>query len=149
MRWERLCVRKEHGGMGFRDMHGFNLAMLRKARYFLDGDFLSALHGYSPSLIWQSIWATQGITLCDEGLRGLQVCDLFIPGLREWDVEMIQMLFHERDAAAIIGIPIMTNAGSDRRVWHFSRKGGYTVRSGYRLIMDRSLRLFACSWPVE
>ncbi|CAN1172883.1 hypothetical protein LINPERHAP2_LOCUS30336 [Linum perenne] len=88
-------------------------------------------------------------TLCDEGLRGLQVCDLFIPGLREWDVEMIQMLFHERDAAAIIGIPIMTNAGSDRRVWHFSRKGGYTVRSGYRLIMDRSLRLFACSWPVE
>ncbi|CAN0875633.1 Transposon TX1 uncharacterized 149 kDa protein [Linum grandiflorum] len=27
MRWERLCVRKDFGGMGFKDLYGFNLAM--------------------------------------------------------------------------------------------------------------------------
>ncbi|CAN0857722.1 hypothetical protein LINGRAHAP2_LOCUS6887 [Linum grandiflorum] len=30
MRWERLCFRKEAGGMGFKDLYGFNLAMLGK-----------------------------------------------------------------------------------------------------------------------
>ena len=29
-RWERLCVRKEAGGLGFRDLHLFNLALLGK-----------------------------------------------------------------------------------------------------------------------
>lgn len=28
--WERLCTSKEHGSMGFRIFHGFNLAILGK-----------------------------------------------------------------------------------------------------------------------
>ncbi|CAN0846298.1 Uncharacterized mitochondrial protein AtMg00310 [Linum grandiflorum] len=68
MRWERLCVRKEYGGMGFKDLYGFNLTMLGKlgwpllsdstslmarilkAKYFPQGDFLSANLGSNPSL---------------------------------------------------------------------------------------------------
>lgn len=30
MSWERFCVRKEFGNLGFRDLHCFNLAMLAK-----------------------------------------------------------------------------------------------------------------------
>jgi hypothetical protein len=30
LRWEKLAMRKEHGGMGFRHFYGFNLAMLGK-----------------------------------------------------------------------------------------------------------------------
>ncbi|CAN1157427.1 Putative ribonuclease H protein At1g65750 [Linum perenne] len=136
MRWERLCIRKEHGGMGFRDMHGFNLAMLGKARYFPRGDFLSAPQVKGPSVIWQSIHSFFIDTPRIDELGGLHVCDLLIPGLREWDTEMIQSLFSARDAALILGIPIPTAPIPDQIIWHFGKKGLFTVRSCYRLIME-------------
>ncbi|CAN1147135.1 Putative ribonuclease H protein At1g65750 [Linum perenne] len=92
--------------------------------------------------VWDSPWIRDDDnffidTPRDPELRGLRVCDLFIPGLREWDVELIQTLFSERDANAILGIPLVEGEFDDRRIWHFGNKGVYTVRSCYRLIMDR------------
>ncbi|CAN1339561.1 Putative ribonuclease H protein At1g65750 [Linum perenne] len=136
MRWECLCVRKYDGGMGFKDLHAFNLAMLGKARNFPRGDFLTAVRPNDSSLISQSIWATQVDTPPDASLAGLRVCDLFIPGERAWDVEMIQELFNERDTTAIIEILIHAMSGVDGWLWHHSRCGNYTVRSGYKLIME-------------
>ena len=65
--WEKMCTPKETGAMGFRDLKAFNLALLAKqgwqlqtcidslfyrvfqAKYFPDGDFLSATLGTKPS----------------------------------------------------------------------------------------------------
>ena len=65
--WEKLCLPKEAGGMGFHDLHHFNLVMLAKqgwkliheteslvakilkAKYYLIGNFLTAHIGTSPS----------------------------------------------------------------------------------------------------
>ncbi|CAN1246194.1 Uncharacterized mitochondrial protein AtMg00310 [Linum grandiflorum] len=73
MRWERLRVRKNQGGMGFKDLYGFNIAMLGKfgwklltdnttlvarflkSKYFSNGDFLSANLDSNPSLTWRSM----------------------------------------------------------------------------------------------
>lgn len=38
MRWEKVCVRKEAGGRGFKDLHLFNLAMLGKMAWRLVTD---------------------------------------------------------------------------------------------------------------
>jgi hypothetical protein len=71
--WEKMSMHKTHGGMGFKDLLAFNLAMLGKqawkflsepqslvsrifkARYFPTRSFLNANIGHNPSYVWRSI----------------------------------------------------------------------------------------------
>ncbi|KAM6561563.1 uncharacterized protein LOC133032398 [Cannabis sativa] len=74
---DKLSKNKKGGGLGFHDLRDFNLALLGKqgwrlltrpeslaskvfkARYFSDGNFLSAQLGSNPSFIWRSILESQ------------------------------------------------------------------------------------------
>ncbi|CAN1275014.1 hypothetical protein LINPERPRIM_LOCUS15576 [Linum perenne] len=67
-----------------------------------------------------------------QGLENLRVNDLLIPELPQWDVGLIEELFNQRDAEAILKIPLRRLDRTDGIIWHLGKIGSYTVRSGYR-----------------
>ena len=85
MSWEKMCLTKEEGGMGFKDLKSFNLVLLEKqgwrlqtntsslfyrvykAKYFPGCEFVEANIGRQPSYAWRSIMAAQ--PLIKRGMR--------------------------------------------------------------------------------
>ncbi|XP_041025384.1 uncharacterized protein LOC121265781 [Juglans microcarpa x Juglans regia] len=83
--WEKMGVAKGKGGLGFRDLASFNLALLAKQawrllqspqslvakifkeKYHKNTSIIVAKLGNAPSLIWRSVWNSLG--LLKEGLR--------------------------------------------------------------------------------
>jgi hypothetical protein len=79
--WERMTISKDQGGMGFRDLHAFNLAMIAKqgwnimtrphtlvakiykARYFPNSSFFESNIGHNPSYAWRGIWQARKILM--------------------------------------------------------------------------------------
>ncbi|PRQ29312.1 hypothetical protein RchiOBHm_Chr5g0012551 [Rosa chinensis] len=48
-----------------------------------------------------------------------------------WNLELLCNCFTENEVALILSIPIPNYHIKDKLIWHFSRNGVYTVKSGY------------------
>ncbi|KAK6145416.1 hypothetical protein DH2020_022236 [Rehmannia glutinosa] len=70
------------------------------------------------------------------GLEHLTVNELLIPGLCEWDMNLLEEYFCERDVDEILKIPRHDSDDQDSLIWRYSKTGNYTVRSGYKLLVN-------------
>ncbi|GMI72452.1 hypothetical protein HRI_000914500 [Hibiscus trionum] len=111
-RWFDLCASKDMGGMGFRNLAKFNIAILAKqgwhiltrpngllarvlkGKYFPNGSFMDSNLGSNPSYTWKSIWACRG--LLEKGVswmvgdgKSINVWnDSWVPGLKDGRVSV-------------------------------------------------------------
>lgn len=67
---------------------------------------------------------------------GTKVCDLFMPGEKQWDIIKVNNFFSNCDANAILALPIPKNQVHDRIAWMFTADGKYSVKSGYNFWHD-------------
>lgn len=180
--WDAMSSPKCSGGLGFKNLHGFNISLLGKhcwkflhqphalvsrlykARYFTDCNLLRASKGTGSSFIWTGIHAAKEtlfkgfrwivgngediVAVQDPWLRPKSnfmvenshtyagrnelVSSLFIPGTKQWNVELIETRFLEEDARAILAISLPQREVCDRIAWSHSRNGHYDVKSGYK-----------------
>lgn len=60
-------------------------------------------------------------------------------------VDLITTMFGEEDAAEILSIPCGGEGIPDVRRWHFTENGEYSVKSGFRVAMERASTSVASS----
>ncbi|KAH1067579.1 hypothetical protein J1N35_032566 [Gossypium stocksii] len=104
------CALKEEGGMGFRHLSSFNIALLAKQ----DTDFLNSRLGNLSYFTWQSIWAARGLLLKGMGWRIGNVQKVSI-----WN-----------------NVWIPRREEEDFLVWRSELTREYSVRSGHRLLLQ-------------
>ena len=56
-----------------------------------------------------------------------------------WKEELIRSYFLPMDADIILSIPLCTRRQSDFWAWNFDRKGIFSVRSAYRMIINTKM----------
>ncbi|KAF5454628.1 hypothetical protein F2P56_024278 [Juglans regia] len=162
VKWEQLSGRKDMGGLGFRDLRCFNIALLSKQgwrilqnptslvaqilkqKYFKQGNLLDARLGTGPSFAWRGIHAGLSlwipslpeqkiVTPRDADCWCNKVSDIIDPQLKIWQESLISELFSIQEIEGIKAIPISLGGREDKLIWQFTPNGNYTVKSGYYL----------------
>ncbi|KAM1350921.1 hypothetical protein PS1_004799 [Malus domestica] len=149
---ERLRSQKHNGRLGFKDIQYFNLALLAKIgwrlihrpdsllanvlrdKYFPGKTFREACCGKGMFWGWKDRWFPKPSTFkarTREGLHATLVCDLINPDAVAWKIDVIVGGFYKEYVASILSIPLSRSIQGDRLVWHHSKNGVYTIKTGY------------------
>ncbi|CAN1763601.1 hypothetical protein LINPERHAP1_LOCUS8901 [Linum perenne] len=66
-----------------------------------------------------------------------------MPETREWDVELLEHVFEQADVEAIISTTTLVGRGADEIIWTADKQGEYSVKSGYKVYMNRCVNRLA------
>ncbi|GAA0151510.1 hypothetical protein LIER_10215 [Lithospermum erythrorhizon] len=143
-------------GLGFRDTQCFNQTMLCKqawkllsephsylsrvfkARYFPQGDFLSASLGAKPSYIWRSILSVRDIM--HHGIKWMlgnrQITNLIDEEIGVWDLDKVMSIFYPVDCEAILKISLGRAHLPDIPTWGCTKSGIFSVKLAYQLAIS-------------
>ncbi|KAG7559049.1 Reverse transcriptase zinc-binding domain [Arabidopsis thaliana x Arabidopsis arenosa] len=185
--WQKMTTPKKQGGLGFRDLHQFNQALLAsqvwkllqrpesllyrmlKARYFRNGNMLTATRGTRPSYGWSSL--RFGCELLRVGTQknigdgrstklgepwlptnpprppallpttdpDVNVCSLINPVTHQWDEDKLSEMINQNDIPIIWKIYLPQAQISDSYIWSHTKDGCFTVKSGYWTAATRNL----------
>ncbi|KAA3465419.1 reverse transcriptase [Gossypium australe] len=140
----RICLSKDEGGMGFRNMAKFNVALLAKqgwgilnnpdslvarvlkAKYFPNENFLNSCLGNNCSYTWK-------------------IAELIDDSSRKWKEELIGSTFPEDIAEKILRIPLAKERHENMLARSGEPSGEFTVRSAYKPLQNTrtDLRAYA------
>ena len=67
----------------------------------------------------------------EEEVQEWYMSDLINQDLKEWKSDLIVAKFHKEDVDTILRIPLSHRQASDAITWLHTKKGAYSVRSGY------------------
>lgn len=66
------------------------------------------------------------------GAGEVRVSDLFLPNSRQWDDNILKVVFSQYEIELIKKIPLRSAYRDDCWLWWWDSRGIYTVRSGYK-----------------
>lgn len=67
-----------------------------------------------------------------------KVCDLFTPGTRQWNTQLVNNSFCALDAREILNLKPGLRMTEDLDAWALEKNGLYSVRSCYRMLKQES-----------
>ncbi|XP_073159109.1 uncharacterized protein [Henckelia pumila] len=135
--WAKLRRIKSEGGLSFRRMHEYNIALLAKqgwklmtdqnsvaskvlkARYFLHCSFIEAC---CNTKIWGEPWLPDLNNPyiesdCIQYLQLATVNLLRLEGIDSWDIDLLKELFNAREQQLILSIPLSRRFCEDKWMW--------------------------------
>ncbi|XP_058762257.1 uncharacterized protein LOC131635640 [Vicia villosa] len=143
MSWDKLTGTKKEGGLGFRDLKAFNMAMVAKqgwnliskpqtlvsriykAMYYPRTSFLDANIGYNPSFVWRSLWKARDVLMLGcrwsigDGSQIMVMSDPWIRGRREGCIIGPQ----KQACEDILRVPLLKEVVRDRLIWKEEQNG--------------------------
>ncbi|PNX96867.1 ribonuclease H, partial [Trifolium pratense] len=154
--WDRMTIPKAFGGMGFRDLRAFNLAMIAKQAW----NFMTKPHSLVARL-YKARWIIGSGTNINvmkdpwlrekdgawiqspqvQGAYNITVNNLMLPNIKRWDKEKVETLFTDEVAKSILDIPLFDTVEEDKLIWIDNIHGQYSVKSGYNLMMNNTGKL--------
>ncbi|KAK1401281.1 hypothetical protein POM88_000886 [Heracleum sosnowskyi] len=94
----------------------------------------------SPTAFYDAVgfisvfWSFGNIRLADKLQRTATDHEKIDDG--QWDENFIRNVFSEEDANLILSLPVVDNGVEDKILWHYSKNGEYSVKSGYKIALD-------------